>query len=231
MSFDDRCFAAGLLGLGSRGFLKIRQFGSRYRVERTGKQVDWLAGEQELARRLLPGERARIDIEQQHDPAIQEARARFAAAIEQHFGEKLFSKNHGSLYAGLALTLVAGMAMFAFDTPTFLAGVLVFAMLLALFAFSFWLPAYSVQGRKLQDAIEGLRAPPQTREEFAKFLPYAVALGVEKTWADRFAHTLGAAAVADYYSSDSVSGFSGSLSDFGGTIASATTPPGSDSGW
>jgi len=132
------------------------------------------------------------------------------------------------------------------------------AMVAILFLFKQWLPAYSVEGRKLEDAIVGLRqylsiaeadelkrykAPPQTAEEFAKFLPYAVALDVEKTWADRFAVTLGAAAVSaavsSYYSSDrggglfdrdGIHGFTSSLSGLGDTVSSAATAPGSSSG-
>jgi uncharacterized membrane protein len=131
-------------------------------------------------------------------------------------------------------------------------------MLLTLLLFWRLLPAYSVPGRKLQDEIDGLRqylsvaeadalrrmkAPPQTASEFARFLPYAVALGVEKTWAERFAATLGTAAVATavsyYYQSDSFSGgssFSGfggfgdSLSHLSDTVSAASTAPGSSSG-
>jgi uncharacterized membrane protein len=116
------------------------------------------------------------------------------------------------------------------------------------------LPAYSLEGRKLQDGVEGLRqylgvaekedlarmkVPPQTAEEFARFLPYAVALDVEKTWAERFAAVLGSAAVAaavqDYYEAssgfDSFEGFSSSLSSMGSTISAASTAPGSESGF
>src|SRR5207244_2368147 len=76
-------------------------------------------------------------------------------------------------------------------------------------------------------------------EEFSRFLPYAVALDVEKTWADRFAIALGAAAVAaavsDWYQSSDGSGFSASsftssVSSLGETIAAASSPPGSSSG-
>jgi uncharacterized membrane protein len=106
----------------------------------------------------------------------------------------------------------------------------------------------------LEDEIEGLRqylgvaerdelarakAPPKTAEEFSKFLPYAVALDVEKTWADRFALALGSAAMAQavsgwYQSSDggfSVSGLTSSVSSLGETISVASTPPGSSSGF
>jgi hypothetical protein len=112
-----------------------------------------------------------------------------------------------------------------------------------------------VPGRRLQDEIVGLRqylsvaeadelarmqAPPQTGEEFARLLPYAVALEVEKTWAERFAATLGtaavAAAVAQYCSGDElfgaagIGGFASGLSGLGGAISAAAAAPGSESG-
>src|SRR5262249_35443446 len=131
------------------------------------------------------------------------------------------------------------------------------AMALLLLFFGRIMPAYSVAGRKLEDHIDGLKlymsvadadelrrmkAPPQTPEEFARLFPYAVALDVEKTWADRFTKLLGLAAVGAaagaYYSSDhgfsalgsGGGGFSDSISRLGDTISSASTPPGSSSG-
>jgi uncharacterized membrane protein len=170
------------------------------------------------------------------------------------FEERMFSRNRGSHFAGVGLSIATIGAMLLQDTAIALVGAAGVAMIVVLAAFAFWLPAYSVQGRKLQDAIQGLRqylgvaekddlarmkAPPQTAEEFAKFLPYAVALGVEKTWADRFVATLGAAAVAaavaDYYSSTGGMTFGGeglgaSIGGMAGTVSSASTPPGSSSG-
>jgi hypothetical protein len=248
MACDDRCFAAALLGLGSRGFLKIRQFGERYRLERTGAEVQWLPGEQEVARRLFAHSAERLELQKQHDPAVEEARASFASAIEHYFGDKLFSRNRASFYTGVAIAIATGLVMLALDTPIVVGSVLGAVMALQLYLFSRWLPAYSVRGRRLQDEIEGLRqylgvaekddlarmkAPAQTPQEFARFLPYAVALGVERTWAERFAATLGAAAVAaavaDYYNSDSnsdeIGGFTDSLSGMGVTVAAAANAP------
>jgi hypothetical protein len=71
--------------------------------------------------------------------------------------------------------------------------------------------APTLTGRKLLDQIDGLRlyvgvaerddlarqqVPPLTTEEFHRLLPYALALGVERTWTDRFAATVGPAAAA-----------------------------------
>jgi len=124
------------------------------------------------------------------------------------------------------------------------------------FAFFHWLKAPTVEGRKLLDRIAGLRlylgvaerdtlaaqkAPPMTVDEFQRFLPYALALGVEKTWADKFAAAVGPAAAAaaagaiGWYQtggrtsgiSDFTSGLGSSLS---GAISSSSTAPGSSSG-
>ena len=92
-----------------------------------------------------------------------------------------------------------------------------------------------------RDELSRQNAPPLTLDEFQKFLPYALALGVEKTWADRFAATVGPAAAAAaagavgwYQGSGTVSSlgsFTDSLgSSLSGAISSSSTAPGSSSG-
>jgi len=259
MTCDDRCFASALLGLGQRGYLKIRQTdagllqGSRYRIERTGGAVEWLPGDQAVSA-IAPPAGVR-DIGRDYDPAVQEARAGLDAELKKHFGARLFSRNRGSLaVAGLLGAAVIWM-MFAWHAvlPVILGAAVL--MLVALLIAAKLLPAYTPEGRRLEDEVDGLRQylsvaegdelarlkmPPRSKEEFAKFLPYAVALGVETAWADAFAKVLGAAALAaataNYYSSSdgnstfSGSGFTDSIADMGKTISAASTPPGSSSG-
>jgi len=124
------------------------------------------------------------------------------------------------------------------------------------FAFFHWLKAPTIEGRKLLDHIAGLRlylgvaerdelaaqkAPPMTTAEFQRFLPYALALGVEKTWADRFAAVVGPAAAAaaagamTWYQGSTglsnISSFTDSLgSSLSGAISSSSSAPGSSSG-
>jgi hypothetical protein len=79
-----------------------------------------------------------------------------------------------------------------------------------------------------------------TFDEFQRFLPYALALGVERTWANRFADAVGPAAAAAAMSSvgwyrggsfDGVSGLTDGLgSSFSGAISSSSSAPGSSSG-
>jgi len=80
-----------------------------------------------------------------------------------------------------------------------------------------------------------------TVDEFQRFLPYALALDVEKTWADKFAAAVGPAAAAAAASAigwyqgagssagigDFTSGLGSSLSS---AISSSSTAPGSSSG-
>jgi hypothetical protein len=253
MGYDNRCFAAALLGLGAGGFLRIRQAGERYDLEPTGKALDGSDVEQRIAMALFHVEKERVSFGREHSPALQRVRDSFRDALPFQYRGRLFSRNFGAQAIGWGIAAVTLLAMWALNAPLLLMSAFAVPIAALVVLFYFLLPAYSIAGRKLQDAIEGLRqylsvaekddlarmnAPPQTPQEFARFLPYAVALDVEKTWAERFAAILGTAAVAaavnEYYSSSeggfAGSGFTDSLSSMDSSIASASTPPGSSDG-
>lgn len=119
-----------------------------------------------------------------------------------------------------------------------------------------WIAAPTPEGRKVLDHIAGFKQylsitererldrmtpPADTPELFEKYLPFAIALGVENHWAQRFAGILAAAEAQGrtafvWYSGSSnpwsnptgfVSAVGSSLSS---TISSASTAPGSSSG-
>ncbi len=89
-----------------------------------------------------------------------------------------------------------------------------------------------------------LRNPPEkTPQLFEAYLPFALALGVEQRWAEKFARVFAAIREPDgggyqpaWYSGDSWSTtrLSNSVnsisSDLGSAISSSVTPPGSSSG-
>jgi len=119
-----------------------------------------------------------------------------------------------------------------------------------------WIAAPTPEGRKVLDHIAGFKqylsitererldrmtAPEDTPEIFERYLPYAIALGVENRWADRFAGVLAAAAAQGrqgfaWYSGSSSpwsnpGGFADSVgSSLSDTISSASAAPGSSSG-
>ena len=119
-----------------------------------------------------------------------------------------------------------------------------------------WIDAPTLEGRRVLDHVAGFKQylsitererldrmhpPEDTPELFERYLPYAIALGVENRWADRFAGVLAAAAAQGqqgfgwYSGSNSPWSNPGRFADSVGsslasTISSASTAPGSSSG-
>jgi hypothetical protein len=121
-----------------------------------------------------------------------------------------------------------------------------------------WMSAPTKEGRGVLDRIAGfkqylsiteqerldrMQAPKDSLQLFEKYLPYAIALGVENRWADRYTGLLSAAAAApgaaqgfSWYAGSSspwndTGGFVNSLgSSLVSTVSSASTAPGSSSG-
>ncbi len=114
---------------------------------------------------------------------------------------------------------------------------------------------YTPEGRKLQDRIDGFELylttaelermkiigspPTKTPELYEKYLPYAIALGVEKQWSAQFAAVFANLAAQGhpytpvwYYGSKfHIDRFGSELgSTFSSVIVSASTPPGKSSG-
>jgi len=122
----------------------------------------------------------------------------------------------------------------------------------------FWMSAPTREGRGVLDRIAGfkqylsitererldrMQAPADSLQLFERYLPYAIALGVENRWADRYTGLLAAAVAAPgaaqtfgWYAGTSnpwndTGGFVDDLgSSLASTISSSSTAPGSSSG-
>ena len=164
--------------------------------------------------------------------------------------------------AAIAVALAVGIFILngSVGTGPAILPALVPSLLAAIAALGFFvLQAPTKQGRNVLDQIDGfkqylsvaeearleyLNPPQKTPELFEKFLPYAIALNVENTWAKRFTEVLAAAGVAAAvsswfcsstndggdggFSTDNVTSFTDNLGDsLSTTIAAAATPPGS----
>jgi uncharacterized membrane protein YgcG len=162
----------------------------------------------------------------------------------------------GFAFAALAIGTGAPILFEALQSGwLFVFGLPLLALPLMISAF-FWIDAPTLDGRKVLDQIAGFKqylsitererldrmtAPNDTPDIFEKYLPYAIALGVENRWAERFAGVLAAAAASGrqgfaWYSGssnpwDNPSGFVDTVgSSLSSTISSASTAPGSSSG-
>jgi uncharacterized membrane protein YgcG len=135
---------------------------------------------------------------------------------------------------------------------------IIFLLLAGLTNYAFYhlLKAPTRAGRTLLDAVEGFRRflaateedrmnmlnpPDRTPELFERYLPYALALGLEQQWAEQFSDVLSSTGREGAYSPVWFSGssfpgmnsgdFLASLGDsFSGAISSSSTAPGSSSG-
>lgn len=150
---------------------------------------------------------------------------------------------------------IAGLVFFSFIYSSYTALIFIFIIIVN-FLFYHLLKAPTIFGREIMDKIEGfklylvvaeedrlnfLHAPEKTPELFEKYLPYALALGVENAWSEKFTEVLSKSTQSQTYSpgwysgtnwsSLGVAGFASSLgTSFSSAISSSSTAPGSSSG-
>jgi uncharacterized membrane protein len=170
----------------------------------------------------------------------------------------------GKVAVGLATLGAAAVAFFlgmpiiaeALNSGFLLPMVPVFLGLPLVISAFWWIAAPTKEGRTVLDHIAGFKqylsitererldrmtAPQDTPEIFEKYLPYAIALGVENRWANRFASVLAAAQAQGkqgfaWYSGSSSpwnnpTGFTSAVgSSLASTISAASVAPGSSSG-
>lgn len=164
------------------------------------------------------------------------------------------------LMSAFALPFLGGevFGLYVLTTQSSIVMVALLVVLIGInYAFYHLLRAPTLAGRKLMDEIAGFRmylavaekdelqvrrGPARTLQLFEKYLPYALALGVENAWAEQFSDLLanyqgggGETAPLRWYSGPSLTnigsaGFAGGIaSGLSGAIASATAPSGGGS--
>ncbi len=161
-------------------------------------------------------------------------------------------------FVGLGTAATLGMPIFAeaLSSGWWLPIVLPLAALPIVISAFWWIAAPTPQGRKVLDHIAGFKqylsiteaerldrmtSPKDTPELFEKYLPYAIALGVENRWAKRFEGVLAAASAQGqrgfaWYSGSSSpwsnpTGFVTNVgSSLSSAVGSASAAPGSSGG-
>lgn len=125
-------------------------------------------------------------------------------AFDELKDKKLFHTNP-AMVRGLWLGLAGAIAFASFFLMGFFGGLFIFAGLvsaLIIAAFGWQMPKKTPEGAVVAEEAEGLRlflsvterdrldftdAPERSPEQFARFLPAAIAFGVEEKWAKQFA--------------------------------------------
>jgi uncharacterized membrane protein YgcG len=154
---------------------------------------------------------------------------------------------------------VAALGMLVFAVSIWIVPLLL-GLVAINWSFWLWIKQPTLEGQRVMDQIEGFRMylgtaeaeslqsmhpPGMTPELFEKYLPYALALGVENEWAEKFSTVLEQAATAAgkdtvyhpawyrgaAWSAASMGSFASGLgSSLGSAVSSSSTAPGSSSG-
>ncbi len=131
----------------------------------------------------------------------------FQRDISKRFGRDYFRWNAGYLILGAILSILAVILAANLSVAWTTWHTSAVAVLGAMFAaFAYFIPAPTLRGQQIRTEIEGFRLylktaeklqldavtpgsgapPPMSVERYEKFLPYAVALGVEEPWTRHF---------------------------------------------
>jgi uncharacterized membrane protein YgcG len=263
--YDMRCFSADLLALAVAGHLRIEQGKGRrgkWRLQRLVEDGQTHPTQRALVESLISSPNAWLDLHHRNAATVQAARAAHTRALESTVNPRYLIRNRRHVWAGFGIIVLTGIAAFAVSggagIPAIIA--ILFLMFITLNVFTRLVRAPTSEGRRLLDAIDGLkmylsvaerdhiarmegpgRAPDLNAERYETLLPFAVALDVEEAWTRKFTAAVGAAGVAaatqrmGWYSGNGrasdLTGFSRAIgSSLTSSISSASSPPGSSSG-
>ena len=260
MYYDDKVLTAAVVNLAVKGYLRINKQGDSHSLTKLdpGTTAPPLAaGERELYDALF-GEGRAIGLAAENHTVLGRAKSAHRKSLTADYKNKYFQTN---AYLNLpGIVIVIGTTLVALNvgrgpTPFVLGAIVLMFLTMAFFAIIMKRP--TLRGRKLLDEMLGfkdylevaekdelnLRNPPEkTPQLFEAYLPYALALGVDQEWSEKFAAVLAAIRGPDgagyqpgWYNGrwDSSSlGMSakGLSSGLHSAISSSVSPPGSSSG-
>ena len=260
MYYDDKVMTAAVVNLAVKGYLEIKRRGSKHWLIRKDSNLlrpELAPGEQELFAGLFK-DGPEIELDDENHEVLGGARSEHRESLQRDYKKKYFKTN--AWVSVPAAFIMLATVLIAFNTgrgatPAVIAVIVISFLTSAFFAFIMRAP--TLRGRKLLDDMLGfkdyleiaekeelnLRNPPQkTPELFEAFLPFALALGVDQQWSERFASVFasirspnGEAYQPSWYNgrwnssnlSRATSKLSGSLNS---AIGSSVSPPGSSSG-
>jgi hypothetical protein len=260
MYYDNKTLTTAILSLAVKGYLRINDLGSKHTLFKLepGPDAPALAtGERELYEALFRDGR-RVVLEQDNHELLGEARGAHRASLVRDYKKHYFRLNSLlSVPSSLVALIATGLVILFGGRLSLTVIAVIVVMFLAVVFFGVIMRRPTLRGRRVLDELLGfkdylevaekhemnLRNPPdKTPQLFEAYLPFALALGVEQEWAEKFAGVLAAIRGPDgrgyqpsWYSgswdSSNISANVGSMSGgLGSAISSSVTPPGSSSG-
>lgn len=256
MAYDNETFTAAVINLAVKGYVSITCTDDDYTLQQHPSSAALAAGESALLNKLFKGG-ATLELDNKNHAQVSTARSAHQQALKLDYLGQYFKTNAllllpSIVISGLLLLVIVSTGNFVPLVLAFYGGVIVLHII-----FAYLLKAPSGRGRGLMDKLEGfklylevaekddlaLRHPPEmTPELFEKYLPFAIALGVEQEWAEQFSQVFArmeATKRAAYnpawyhgnFSSTRMNSFASSVGgSLSSAVSSAATAPGSSSG-
>jgi len=270
MYYDDKVMTAAVVNLavkgylridleeGVDGFLGIGKEEDKYSLVKTNpgsNAAPMAAGEQELYDGLFESGTV-VVLENENHEMLGEAKDAHKQSLKKDYKQNYFQTN-GLLNVPAIVIFIATAVVALMAGPSPLVIVTIIAMAVATIFFAIIMKRPTIRGRKLLDEILGfkdylevaekdelnLRNPPEkTPELFEAYLPFALALGVDQFWAQKFAAVLAAVQQTEgagyqpawYNGSLNTMNLSSATSQLSSSLNTAITssvaPPGSSSG-
>ena len=260
MYYDDKVMTAAVVNLAVKGYLKIQRRGDAHWLVKQSPAEPGLPmapGENELYAGLFK-EGDKIELDDKNHEVLGEARSAHRKSLTKDYKRHYFKTNAMLNIPAILIVILATVMALNIGrgpTPLVIAAIILSVLTLAFFAMVMRRP--TLRGRKLLDEMLGfkdfleiaekdelnLRNPPEkTPQLFESMLPFALALGVDQQWSERFATVLASIRGPDgqeyqpsWYSgkwnSANLSRATNRLSSsLNSAISSSVSPPGSSSG-
>jgi len=260
MYYDSKVMTAAVVNLAVKGYLQIRASDDLHSLERSdpGENAPALAtGERELYESLFKdGDLVFLDDE--YHELLGNARSMHRKSLQHDYANRYFKTNGLLSVPGLLIGILSSViAVNVGLGPTAFVIAVIVLMVIVFFLFAALMKRPTGLGRKVLDDMLGfknyleisekdelnLRNPPErTPQLFEQYLPFALAMGVEQKWAERFTEIF-AGLRGPNDTSYQPSWYNGSwnslnlgsnteslTSGLNTAISSSVTPPGSSSG-
>ncbi|MCX7032679.1 MAG: DUF2207 domain-containing protein [Arenimonas sp.] len=255
MGHDHLCFASDVVDMAVHGCLEIHEGGSAkadgWRLVRVpGGDAARLGESQRALSAKLFAAGDQIVLKNTEASRVSGAIMAQAVAMSKKLKPRYFIGNGGSLLVGFLFSVAVAAVALAVSGGAGVLALVVLAVLglAAHITFAFLLKAPTTEGRKLLDAIEGLRLylgvaerdelrsikgpagegaePALDARRYEALLPYAMALEVEAAWTGKFVRAVGEAAAREasptWYHGRSPVGTLG-LASMGSSLGTALT--------
>lgn len=260
MYYDDKMMTAAIVNLAVKGYLEIKKKGDTHSIKKIDNDTlrpAMAAGEQELYAALFKEDEI-VTLKDFNHELLGKARSEHSNSLKDDYNKNYFTRNGTLNIPAVIIVLVTtGLALVAGNGPTISVVVVVIAMIITTVVFAIIMKRPTMRGRKLLDEMLGfkdyleiaekeelnLRNPPEkTPELFETYLPFALALGVDQQWSERFASLLASIRTPDgdsyhpswydgRWNSSNLSKTTNSLSSgLNSAVSSSVTAPGSSSG-